>query len=57
MSYSQFTTLEQAVNAFELTVQDVPHLFAEVGAVAPSDRLREMLEETLDLASNTLGRK
>ena len=52
MSYSQFTTLEQAVNAFELTVQDVPHLFAEVVAIAPSDRLRETLEESLDLASS-----
>lgn len=52
MSYSQFTTLEQAVNAFQLTVQDVPHLFAQVAAIAPSDRLRETLEESLDLASS-----
>ena len=52
MSYSQFTTLEQAVNAFQLTVQDVPHLFAQVAAISPSDRLRETLEESLDLASS-----
>ncbi len=52
MSCSQFVTLEQAVNAFELTVQDVPHLFADVRAIGPSDRLRETLEESLDLASS-----
>lgn len=52
MSYSQFSTIDQVVSAFELTVSDRPHLFAQVAPIAASERLKETLEETLDLASS-----
>ncbi|MBD2328279.1 hypothetical protein [Alkalinema sp. FACHB-956] len=52
MAYSDFKTLEQAIERLELTVIDQPHLFQNVPPVAPSARLQETLDETLDLASS-----
>jgi hypothetical protein len=52
MSYSDFKTIDQAVNTLDLTVEDIPHLFREISPIAPSERLKQTLEETLDLASS-----
>ena len=52
MSYSDFKTIEQAVNLLKLTVQDIPHLFGQIAFIEPSARLKETLEETLDLAAS-----
>ena len=52
MSYSDFKTIDQAVDKLELNVEDVPHLFAQVQPIEPSTRLKETLDETLDLASS-----
>ncbi|MGD1912484.1 MAG: hypothetical protein ACFB2X_17020 [Rivularia sp. (in: cyanobacteria)] len=52
MSYSDFKTIDQAVTQLELTVEDIPHLFANVESIEPSQRLKETLDETLDLASS-----
>ena len=35
-----------------LTVEDIPHLFSQVEKIEPSQRLKETLDETLDLASS-----
>ncbi|MGB3650002.1 MAG: hypothetical protein WBA41_02165 [Rivularia sp. (in: cyanobacteria)] len=35
-----------------LTVQDISHLFSDVQSIEPSQRLKETLDETLDLASS-----
>jgi hypothetical protein len=50
MAYSDFKTLEQAIDRLELTFIDRPQLFHDVPPIAPSVRLKETLEETLDLA-------
>lgn len=47
MSYSDFKTIDQAVTALELTVEDIPHLFGNVEAIEPSQRLKETLDETI----------
>ncbi|MEO1376624.1 MAG: hypothetical protein AAFW70_20480, partial [Cyanobacteria bacterium J06635_10] len=52
MSYSDFKTIDQAVTQLELTVEDIPHLFGNVESIEPSQRLKETLDETLDLASS-----
>ncbi|KYC43114.1 hypothetical protein WA1_13520 [Scytonema hofmannii PCC 7110] len=52
MSYSDFKNIEQAVSALELTVEDIPHLFSAIAPVEPSERLRQTLDETLDLAAS-----
>lgn len=52
MSYSDFKTIDQAVDKLELNVEDVPYLFAQVQPIEPSTRLKETLDETLDLASS-----
>jgi hypothetical protein len=52
MSYSDFKTIDQAVATLELTVEDIPHLFGNIKPVEPSQRLKETLDETLDLASS-----
>ncbi|MGD1875248.1 MAG: hypothetical protein ACFB02_19615 [Mastigocoleus sp.] len=52
MSYSDFKTIEQAVDKLELIVEDIPHLFSKIKPIEPSQRLKETLEETLDLASS-----
>lgn len=52
MSYNDFTKIEQAVTALELTVEDIPHLFSQIPIIEPSQQLKETLEETLDLAAS-----
>lgn len=52
MSYSDFKTIDQAVNSLKLTVQDIPHLFGQIAPIEPSARLKETLLETLDLAAS-----
>ena len=52
MSYSDFKTIEQAITLLELTVEDIPHLFGKIDKIEPSQRLKETLDETLDLASS-----
>lgn len=52
MSYSDFKNIEQAVSTLELTVEDVPHLFGAIAPVEPSERLKQTLDETLDLAAS-----
>lgn len=52
MAYSDFKTLDQAVSKLELTVEDIPHLFGQIAPVEASERLKQMLDETLDLAAS-----
>ena len=52
MSYSDFETLDQAINDLNLTLEESHNLFAQVPSVQPSQRLTEALEETLELATN-----
>lgn len=52
MSYSDFKTIDRAVATLELTVEDIPHFFGNIQPIEPSQRLRETLNETLDLASS-----
>lgn len=52
MLYSDFKTIDQAVTILNLTVEDVSHLFGQVAAINPSERLKQTLDETLDLASS-----
>lgn len=52
MAYSDFKTIDSAVLELELSVEDIPHLFGDIAAIAPSPRLEEMLAETLDLAAS-----
>ena len=52
MSYSDFKTIDQAVFALELTVEDTSHLFSQITPIEPSQRLKEILDETLDLAAS-----
>lgn len=52
MSYSDFKRIEQVVAKLELTVEDIPHLFGDIESIEPSQRLKETLDETLDLASS-----
>jgi hypothetical protein len=57
MPYSQFRTLESVVSTFDLTIEDTPHLFSQTPPILPSDRLREVISEGLDLASATSTEK
>ena len=52
MSYSDFKTIDQAVSTLELTVEDIPHLFGQIASIEPSERLKQTLDETLDLAAS-----
>jgi hypothetical protein len=52
MSYSDFKTIDQAVSTLDLTVEDIPHLFSQITPLAPSERLKQTLDEALDLASS-----
>jgi len=52
MSYSDFKTIDQAVSSLGLTLEDIPHFFSNIAPIEPSHRLKETLEETLDLAAN-----
>lgn len=52
MSYSDFKTLEQAVNNLAIILEESHNLFADTPPVQPSPRLQETLAETLELATN-----
>jgi hypothetical protein len=52
MPYSDFKTLDKAINDFNLTLEESHNLFAGVVPLQPSQRLKETLEETLELATN-----
>jgi hypothetical protein len=52
MSYSDFKTLDKAINSLNLTLEEVHKLFAQVTPIQPSQRLKEFLDETLELATN-----
>lgn len=52
MLYSDFKTLDKAVNDLNLTLKESHNLFAGVTPVQASQRLKESLEETLELATN-----
>ncbi|MBW4508228.1 MAG: hypothetical protein KME64_17190 [Scytonematopsis contorta HA4267-MV1] len=52
MSYSDFKTLDKAINNLNLTLEEVHKLFAQVTPIQPSQRLKESLDETLELATN-----
>ncbi len=52
MSYSDFKTLDKAINDLNLTLQESHNLFAQVPPIQASQRLKEALEETLELATN-----
>jgi hypothetical protein len=52
MAYSDFKSVEQVVSVLHLSVQDRPHLFADVAPIAPSAWLQAMLERTLALATS-----
>jgi hypothetical protein len=52
MSYSDFKTIDQAVSTLELTVEDISHLFSHIAPIEASQRLKETLDETLDLAAS-----
>ncbi len=57
MSYSDFKTIDQAVSTLGLTVEDIPHFFSQVTPIEPSQRLKETLNETLDLAASISTKK
>ena len=50
MSYSQFTTLKKATDAFSLTVAEAKFL-SEASPITPSSRLADYLEDTLPLVA------
>ncbi|MEA5570992.1 hypothetical protein [Calothrix sp. UHCC 0171] len=52
MSYSDFKTLDRAINDLNLILEESHSLFSQVIPVKPSQRLQEALEETLELATN-----
>ncbi len=57
MSYSDFKTIEQAISALDLTVEDISHLFSDVKPIEPSLRLKETLDESLELATSISTKK
>jgi hypothetical protein len=50
MSYSQFESLEQAVDAFQLTIREAP-FFPELQPIVPSDLLTTFLQRSLPIVS------
>jgi hypothetical protein len=48
LSYSDFKTLEDALNAFDLQLTISSQGFSEIAPVVPSDRLQQTLEAELD---------
>ncbi|MGL5066025.1 MAG: hypothetical protein ACRC62_39145 [Microcoleus sp.] len=50
MSYSQFETLEQAIDSFSLTVIEAS-FFPELAPIAPSDILTIFLQRSLPIVS------
>lgn len=51
MAYSDFKTIDQAVSVLELTVEDIPNLFGNIAPLEATDRLKQTLDETLNLAA------
>ena len=51
MAYSEFTTLEKVLNAFNLEVEENQDLFGNVEPVLPSDYIQQTLQEYLPLAT------
>lgn len=52
MPYSDFKTLEKAVNDLNLNVIESHNLFSQVSPIQPSQQLREFLDDTVELATN-----
>lgn len=52
MSYSDFKTIDKAINDLNITLEESHNLFSQIAPVKPSQRLLETLEETLELATN-----
>ncbi len=52
MSYSDFKTIEQATSSLGLTVEDISHLFSDIKPIEPSQRLKETLDESIELAAS-----
>lgn len=52
MPYSQFTTLNQAIAAFDLRLQNKSGLFATTTPIPPSEWLTDTLDRYLELATN-----
>ncbi len=52
MLYSDFKTLDKAINDLNLILEESHNLFAQVSPIQPSQRLKEALEETLELTTN-----
>ncbi|WP_211167732.1 hypothetical protein [Pseudanabaena yagii] len=57
MPYIQFKTLESVVSSFDLNVEYTAHLFSQTPPITPSDRLKEIIDEGLDLAIATSTEK
>ncbi len=51
MAYSEFTTIAKARETFNLTVEEMTHLFTDIEPIAPSDYLKMTLDENLPLAN------
>jgi hypothetical protein len=52
MPYSDFKTLDKAINDLNLILEESHNLFAQIPPIQPSQRLKKTLEETLELATN-----
>ncbi|MBA3921695.1 MAG: hypothetical protein H0X31_08335 [Nostocaceae cyanobacterium] len=52
MLYSDFKTIEQAISALGLTVEDISHLFSGIKQIEPSERLKDTLDESIELAAS-----
>ncbi len=52
MSYSDFKTLEKAVNDLNLTVIESENMFGQISSIQPSQQLKELLDDTVPLATN-----
>jgi hypothetical protein len=52
MSYSDFKTLDEVKNQFNITVSSSGSLFSTVNEITPSPQLTETLKENVDLALN-----
>jgi hypothetical protein len=50
MSYSQFESLEQAIDAFDLTIVEAP-FFPELPPIAPSEMLNTFLKRSIPIVS------
>ncbi|MBC6473932.1 MAG: hypothetical protein GDA48_14925 [Hormoscilla sp. GM102CHS1] len=47
MAYSAFTTIAKARETFNLTVEEMTHLFTDIEPIAPSDYLKMTLTEAV----------